>query len=91
MKKRGKRAQKAYEAQQQHLIRKKLEVEKLREEGIQYPSYNPPPKRREELTKKEKKALEKLKQKEYLRNTTLDKAFVGWEYKDRYAYRKIEQ
>lgn len=76
---------------QEHQLLKKLEVEKLREKGIQCPSYNPLPKRKEELTEKEKEILKQLKKREYFRNNKPKKAFVGWEYKDRFTYRKIEK
>lgn len=77
--------------QQERLLKKKSETEKLKEEGIQFPSHNPVPKREEELTKKEKIAADLLKQKESKRKQERRKVFVGWEYKDRYSYKKLDE
>ena len=75
-------------SQQQRSEKKKNELIAVREEGIKFPDYNPLPERKENLTKKQKKVAGLLKYKEKMRNTTPSKPFVGWEYKDRYSYRK---
>lgn len=63
---------------------------KFREQGAQisFPEHNPLPKRKEELTKKQKKVAGLLKYKEKMRTAVPKKRFVGWEYKDRFSYRK---
>lgn len=89
MRKRVSRAiERLQEAKKEHLMKKKSEVERVKEEGIKFPSYNPLPKKKEELTKKERKAAQMLRYKEYERKRTPNKVFIGWEYKDRYSYRK---
>ncbi len=75
----------------QRAEKKQIEVEKVKEKGIEFPSYNPLPKRKNEMSKKEKQAACELKKKERLRKTTkTTKTFVGWEYKDRYSHRKSD-
>ncbi len=66
------------------------ELEETRGQGAKFPDYNPPPKRKTEMRKDERKAYKLLKEREQKRNTPIAKSFVGWEYKDRYAHRKTE-
>ena len=66
------------------------ELKRIKEEGVQFPEHNPPPKRKAEMKKSEKKTHNSLRYKEWLRKRTKHKTFVGWEYADRYAYRKTE-
>jgi hypothetical protein len=73
----------------QRAEKKQNEVQQVKEKGFEFPSHNPPPKRKEEMTKGEKRALRMLKSKERLRKSSkTGKAFTGWEYKDRYSHRK---
>jgi hypothetical protein len=57
--------------------------------GITFPEYNPPPKRKEDMTKSEKSVKSSMKYQSYLRNRPKSgRAFVGWEYKDRQSHKK---
>ena len=55
---------------------------------IEFPEYNPPPVRKEYLSKKQREIADRLKKKEMLRNQSADRSFSPWECKDRYSYRK---
>jgi len=73
----------------QRAEKKQNDILELKEKGIEFPSYNPLPKRKEEMSKKEKHALRMLESKERLRKSSKTaRAFTGWEYKDRYSHRK---
>ena len=73
----------------QRAEKKQNDVLKVKEKGFEFPSYNPLPKKKEEMTKKEQQALNRLENKERLRKSSkTSKAFTGWEYKDRYSHRK---
>lgn len=61
---------------------------KNKEKSIEFPDYNPTPKRKTEMKKSEKKVYYDLKYREWLRTHPKAKPFVGWEYGDRYAHRK---
>jgi hypothetical protein len=65
------------------------ELQKIREEGTEFPEH-PSPKRITQMRKDERKTHKLLKKKEQKRNTPKTKAFVGWEYKDRYSHRKTQ-
>lgn len=65
------------------------ELNKVKEEGIKFPEHNPLPKRKIEMKKSEKKTHNLLRYKEWLRTNTKPKNFTGWEYADRYTYRKV--
>lgn len=67
------------------------EILRVKTNGIEFPEYNPPPERRENLTGKLKHRAHILDQKEKARNRTKESRntrFVGWEYKDRFSHRK---
>lgn len=66
------------------------EIEKVKEEGIKFPEYNPPPKREIEMKSSEKRVYNSLKRKEWKRRNSASKPFIGWEYADRYVHRKVE-
>lgn len=55
---------------------------------IEFPDYNPLPIRKKNLVGKQKEIANLLKKKEKERNNSSNKKFTGWEYKDRYSYRK---
>lgn len=63
------------------------ELQKVKEEGIEFPEH-PAPKRITEMRKDERKTYKLLKEREQKRNTPKAKTFTGWEYKDRYSHRK---
>jgi len=75
-------------SQQERLEKKKSELVKVKEEGIKFPDHNPPPERKELLTKKQQRVAGLLKYKEKIRNMSSSKPFTAWEYKDRYSHRK---
>ena len=66
------------------------ELEETRGKGITFPEHNPPPKRKTEMKKSERKTLGLLKYKEKQRTQSKSNMFSAWENKDRYSYRKTQ-
>jgi hypothetical protein len=73
-----------------HKMKQKREKElEEAKKGITFPEYNPPPKRKEDMTKLEKSVKNSMRYQSYLRKRPKSgNSFVGWEYKDRYSYKK---
>lgn len=72
-----------------HKMKQKREndLEEARK-GVKFPEYNPPP-TRNLTSKREIGAAKSLKKSEKKRNETkMSNRFTGWEYKDRYSYKK---
>lgn len=55
---------------------------------IKFPDYKPIPKKKSEMSNKERQMLNALKLKENSRIRDKNTKFSGWEYKDRFSYRK---
>lgn len=59
---------------------------------IKFPDYNPPPKSISEMTEKERKTMRninnKIRKKKWEEKIKGKNGFIGWEYKDRFSYRK---
>lgn len=87
-----KRIRLALERKEKNRQRTKLnELEELKQKGIQFPDYNPPPERKKDLSGKLRHLANIIDQKTKARNRTKESrktSFVGWEYKDRFSYKK---
>jgi len=71
------------------ILNKEKQLKDLKENGIIFPDYNPPPQRRSNLSSKLKQLHNtlKLKEESRRRSKTTTK-FPTWENRDRYSYRK---
>lgn len=85
---RAKMMNKKKQFKNKQILRTEEQLKEFKEKGLTFPSYNPLPQRSTEMTKGLKKINRKLKKLEKKRNETKTSSFVGWEYKDRFSYRK---